>query len=46
MFNYNGLFEPTKMSMIRGIRIEELDQELVNMIVEYIQQAIDLRLEN
>jgi hypothetical protein len=46
MFDYNGLFEPTKMSMIRGIPITELDSELTDMIVEYIQQAIDLRLEN
>lgn len=46
MFDYYGIFEPTKMSMIRGIPISKLTKNLEDTIMEYIQQAIDLRLDN
>jgi hypothetical protein len=45
MFDTYNLFEPTKMTMVRGIPIKLLDQELLEPVLEYIEQAIEIRLE-
>jgi hypothetical protein len=43
MYDYHNLFELTKMTQVRGIPITDLSDQLIDQILGYIDQAIELR---